>query len=200
MIVKYGPRRSSASRTLYLTALDLPESFFNRIMRIEILCERDIIKLPLHLRKESAVGCKYFIRKSEIFLISHTFLWFYQRICLRWKNRDTEVLPLSYFSFPGPTERIYTLDGSSGSTAAQGEESSREPTPSAKRDGLESRVAGDDERDASVMLGPPSEASRPRCPHGVDLTLGRFAANLSAGGPKIATNSWTGRRRISRGT
>lgn len=67
MIVKCGPRRSSVSRILYLIALDLPESFFNGIMRIEILCERDTIKLPLHLKKGSAVGCKYFIRKLDIF-------------------------------------------------------------------------------------------------------------------------------------
>lgn len=205
MIVKCGPRRPSASRILYLTALDLPESFFNGIMRIEILCKRDTIKLPLHLKKGSAVGCKYFIRKSKIFLILHTFPWFYRRICLRRKekkkkHREITILPLSYISFPGPSERIYTLDGSSGSAATQGEEPAGEPAPSAERDRLESRVAGDDERDASVMLGPPSEASRPRCPHGVDLTLGRFAANLSAGGPKVAANSSTGRRRISRGT
>lgn len=43
-----------------------------------------------------------------------------------------------------------------------------------------------------MMLGPPSEASRPRCSHGVDLALGRFAANLSAGGPKVGRQLFDG--------
>lgn len=79
-----------------------------------------------------------------------------------------------FFCFSGSSKRIHPFDSSTGSSAAQSEESARKPASSAKRDGFQSCVAGDDERNASVMLGPPSEASRPRCPHGVDLTLGSW--------------------------
>jgi hypothetical protein len=83
--------------------------------------------------------------------------------------------------FSGSAEWVHPPDGTAGTPAAKGEESAGEPAASAKRDGVESRVSGDDERDASVMLGPPSEASRPRCPHGVDLAL--------AGSPRICSSS-----------
>lgn len=74
--------------------------------------------------------------------------------------------------FSGSTEWIHPLDGSTSSSATQSEESAGESAASTKRDGFESCVASDNERNASVMLGPPSEASCPRCPHGVNLALG----------------------------
>lgn len=84
------------------------------------------------------------------------------------------ALPLSRFS--GSPERVDPPDGTARPAATPSEEPAGEPAPAAERDGVESRVASDDERDASVMLGPPSEASRSGCAHCVDFALRWLAA------------------------
>lgn len=82
----------------------------------------------------------------------------------------------------GSTKRIHTPDSAKSTATSSSKEPARKPAPAAKRHRVESRVPGGNERDASVMLGPPSEAGRPGRPDGVDPALSVPSARASARG------------------